>query len=363
MQGALWLRHISAALVAATALAAVTAASAQPAAKRTLRVSSDGNGTVTSRDSRINCGTRCSAKYSRGTVVTLRAAPKQFFAFQRWSGACVGTSPSCVVALDNSTRVRAAFQKRQASALLSVSGPGTVVSSSGLLCGREGTVCDQTVDAGTTVTLTPIAADGGAFGVWGGDCAGAGLNPCTLVVDEDGVEILAAFRHTDPDPDQPQLSVDPEGLHITSDPPGIDCPPLCQAEFPSGTLVTLRGGSGRWNGLCVGSTTSCLLILDNSDGTATGGPPPPPAPRLLGINVSVSGPGTVAAVGGGIRCGAKQTLLDCAGSYGQGTIVVLRATPARRGRFVRWSGFCFGKKRTCTLRVTAPKDVQAFFRR
>ena len=43
--------------------------------------------------------------------------------------------------------------------------------------------------------------------------------------------------------------------------------------------------------------------------------------------------------------------------------MTLKAKPGRRGNFVFWSGFCAGKKKTCTLRVTAPKTVQAVFRR
>jgi hypothetical protein len=174
------------------------------------------------------------------------------------------------------------------------------------------------------------------------------------------VEVLAAFRHRDPDPDQPLLTVVPDGVKVTSEPPGIDCPPTCQAEFPSGTVVTLRGGVSKWNGLCIGSLGACVIILDNSDGVGTGGPPPPPS-RQFGINVSVSGPGMVTGQGG-IRCG-RTTLFDCEGLFAEGATVVLRASPGRRGRFVFWRGFCTGKRKTCSLRVTAPKTVQALFRR
>jgi hypothetical protein len=123
----------------------------------------------------------------------------------------------------------------------------------------------------------------------------------------------------------------------------------------------LRGDITKWNGLCVGVVRSCAVILDNSDGAGTGGPPPPPAPPRLGVNVSVSGPGMVTS-SGGIRCG-RTTIFDCQGLYGEGSTVVLHAKPGRRGRFVFWRGFCTGKKKTCTLRVTAPKTVQALFRR
>jgi hypothetical protein len=228
--------------------------------------------------------------------------------------------------------------------------------SGGIVCGRGGDSCSATFPAGTSVTLTATTEFGGVFGRWGDPCGTEAQ--CTLLVDRD-LDLLPAFAHADPDPDQSQLSVIPDGSHVTSDPPGIDCPPTCQAEFPSGTLVTIRGDITKWNGLCVGVARACAIILDNSDGTGTGGPPPPPG-RRLGVNVSVSGPGMVSA-SGGINCG-RTTLFDCEALYSQGATVVLRAKPGRRGSFVFWRGFCTGKKTTCRLRVTAPKTVQALFR-
>ena len=86
--------------LATVALTAVAGASAQPAAKPMLRVATDGHGTLSSRDGRILCGSRCSARYRRGAVVSLQAKPNRFFAFDRWAGGCVGTSPACFVVVD-----------------------------------------------------------------------------------------------------------------------------------------------------------------------------------------------------------------------------------------------------------------------
>jgi hypothetical protein len=360
MRRALPLRLIVAG-VATVTLTAVAGVSAQPAAKPKLSVSTDANGIVASGDGRIACGSQCSARYRSGTVVSLQATPARFFAFDRWTGGCVGASPRCFVAVDGSKSVKAAFGRTTARLRLAVGGPGTVVSTpQGISCGKDDDKCSAEFPAGTSVTLTPTPASGGVFGLWTGPCAGAAQGPCTLVVDSD-VEVMAAFRHTDPDPDQPLLTVIPEGVKVTSEPPGINCPPTCQAEFASGTVVTLRGVVRKWNGVCVGSLGSCVVILDNSDGVGTGGPPPPPAPPEFGVNVSVSGPGLVSGQGG-IRCG-RTTLFDCEGLFASGATVVLRASPGRRSRFVFWRGFCTGKKRTCSLRVTAPKTVQALFRR
>lgn len=52
-----------------------------------------GNGTVTSSPNGINCGPTCDATFDPGTVVTLTASPDSSSKFDRWSGACHGTSP------------------------------------------------------------------------------------------------------------------------------------------------------------------------------------------------------------------------------------------------------------------------------
>ena len=346
-------------IVATAVVGALASVAGASVARPTLRVSTDGDGAVASRDGRIDCGLRCSARYRSGAVVSLGATPESFSAFDHWSGGCVGTAPRCFVSLYAARAVKATFVRKTATLSLSVSGPGTVTSDSGgIVCGRGGDSCSATFPAGTQVTLTGTPDLGGLFGRWSDPCGAQAQ--CTLVVERD-MDVLAAFAHDDPDPDQPQLTVVPDGSHVTSDPPGIDCPPTCQAEFPSGTLVTIRGDITKWNGLCVGVARECAIILDNSDGTGTGGPPPPPAPAQLGVNVSVSGPGIVSGAGG-ISCG-RSTLFECEGLYTRGATILLRAKPGRRGQFVFWSGFCTGKKKTCTLRVTAPKTVQAVFRR
>ena len=74
----------------------------------TLSVAKNGNGTVTSAPSGINCGTSCSYSFAAGTTVTLQAAPSVGYTFSGWSGACTGTS-NCVITLSAATAVTANF--------------------------------------------------------------------------------------------------------------------------------------------------------------------------------------------------------------------------------------------------------------
>jgi hypothetical protein len=368
------LRHIGVA-VAAVALVAVAGASARPQDTR-IRVITSGQGIVTSSDSRIRCKARCSAAYERGAKVTLTASPRRYFAFEGWTGDCVGSAPRCIIALDRQTSVGAVFRRKEGMVRLVVSGPGVIISDPtrlpsgalGAVCGQgSGLLCARPFEQGTTVKLRLRGLGGGTFESWGGACAGRS-GDCNVFVREEASDVSAAFRRAEPASGPQTLTVTVEGSdRLTSEPPGIDCPPTCRATYSTGTLVTLRVPRPYlWaRGACVGVGSSCALVVDTSVAVGArergyGGPPPPPSP--IGVNVSVSGRGIVSG-GGSIRCGGTRgTLYDCQAFFDRGTTVILRARPAQRARFGGWSGFCSGKLRRCTLRVTAAKTVQAFFR-
>jgi len=77
----------------------------------TLKVSVSNSGTVTSNIGGINCGTACTATVASGTVVTLTATPPAGKTFAGWSGACVGTAPTCAVTVNGSLSAKASFNK------------------------------------------------------------------------------------------------------------------------------------------------------------------------------------------------------------------------------------------------------------
>jgi hypothetical protein len=351
------------ALVAAAALVAVAGASAQSQDTRVLRVSKEGEGVVRTAKGRINCGTRCSARFTRRARVTLTAAPARYFSFQRWTGGCVGTAPRCVVLLDRATATRAVFARKSARLALAVSGPGNVTSDpAGFSCGTLATDCARVAPEGIPVTLTAAPEEEATLGGWGGPCRQAGSGACRLVPEGD-VEVTASFRPDirSPDPESLFVSVGGE-TRVLSEPPGIDCPDACDAEFPSGTIVTLRASRAQtWEGTCVGVTTECVLFLDDT-GDVDASSLTEPASAKLALNVTVSGGGAVR--GGEIRCGnVFGAQLDCDALYDRGAAVILRAVGRRRARFGGWFGACGGRKRTCSLVVTAPQAVSAAFGR
>ena len=73
-----------------------------------------GNGRVTSSPTGINCGLTCVATFVNGTTVTLTAAPNANSRFRNWSGACTGSSLTCVVSMTANRSVTARFARRLA---------------------------------------------------------------------------------------------------------------------------------------------------------------------------------------------------------------------------------------------------------
>jgi hypothetical protein len=368
--------HVSRARAGAVAacIAVIAGAGVVPPAHgaNKLRVTTTGEGAVTSADRKLDCGDNCSATYRSAREITLKAVPGPSFVFAHWKGACFGKSPKCVVALTRKTMVRATFEPIRRIVRLVVTGPGTVVSDPrGLYCGSTIWTCAASFRHGTTVRLTAVPDVDGVFHAWGGTgCQGLGSTTCDFVVSGDLDLATTMFRRLVPDPGNAALTVALTGGQVTSSPPGIDCPPTCAAAFASGTPVTLTPAQDvAWSAGCNGVGASCTLILERStEVRAAAAVPPPPQLLLLGLKVTSSGPGTVS---GGysyaskqIRCGAPAgNVRDCESAFAPGTTVRLRAVARRGSRFERWSSVCTGTRPRCTVLLSAAKAVGAVFRR
>jgi len=147
-----------------------------------LNIATEGNGTVSSSPSGINCGNgfnSCSTSFNENAVVTLTATAGANTAFQGWGGDCQGNLLSTNIAMTKAKSCTAIFANTEIVTLrVGVNGEGNVTSNpSGLNCkvGGEGT-CDKTSVVGDTIVLTAVDSDNAAFTNWSGDCSGTDKN-------------------------------------------------------------------------------------------------------------------------------------------------------------------------------------------
>lgn len=302
---------------------AVTAAfSAQT---QRLTVTRSGPGTVASDPAGIYCGAACDARFPSGATVTLTPLPDPGFTFLEWSEACTG-SEACTVVMNADRAVHATF-----GATLTVArsgdGSGAVTSDpTGISCGLA---CTMVATPGTTVTLTAAPDVGSVFGGWQGACTGTG--PCVITLNAARV-VTASFTLA-----ARALTVTKSGSgtgRVTSAPGGIDCGADCTENYPVRTVVTLTAtadaGSlfaGWTSGGCSG-TNPCTVTMDAARSVnAVFG-----VPRTVSVSRAGAGTGSVVSAPGGIDCG-----VDCTEDFGEGTAVLLTATPMSGSTFDRWT--------------------------
>ncbi|MGA7503133.1 MAG: hypothetical protein WA252_10415 [Candidatus Sulfotelmatobacter sp.] len=143
---------------------------------------------------------------------------------------------------------------------------------------------------------------------------------------------------------------------ITSNPPGIDCPPTCSASFPQTAQISLSAtptGSyyfAGWSGGCSGMG-GCKP--KNSDGKTISaifkrG-------EILSVKLSGTGTGTILSNPLGINCPTQ-----CSAIFPPNTEVTLSENPATSDIFSSWSGACAGNA-SCSITLDSAVSVAAIF--
>jgi hypothetical protein len=237
---------------------------------RTLTVTAQGSGRVTSRDGSIDCPTRCSATYPEGAPVVLVATAAAGWHVGGWSGACTGTGACEMVMLTDRTAAATFAQTlHRLTVRKAGTGDGTVAATSGATLSLPVGTPTATIEVaeGTIVVLSAAGAGDSDFTGWAGPCMGAG--ECHVTVGA-ATDVTASFYIA-----RATLTItnrqDVDPFLITSRPAGIRCRDTsrtgCSAVFPVGMPITLEAAGDfttcRWVGAprCPDGSRSCTVTL------------------------------------------------------------------------------------------------------
>lgn len=354
--------------------------------------SGSGYGTVRSTPVGINCGpsaTDCSATFNRNNGVSFDATsttPGVFFSgWEVWylddtqvppkwkqePNMCTGLTPKCDVTMTQDVRIMSRFDyDLSLTVVRDGNGTGSIISTSAALnkCtvdGAKSAICSQTFVQNQSVTLTAVPDLKSRFIKWQGcdtmkDDNLDGAQEVCLVQMSQAKLVTATFEAID----SAKLSVtkDPTGTGtgtVKSDVQGLLCGTICNRNYAFNTTVVLTAipdpGSefGGWGGdWCSGQELTCTVNMTQAKDVV--------AIFNKGFKLTLdkqgSGQGTVISNPTGINCGAS-----CVMSYPANTVVQLTASTIDGSTFLGWGGDCSGTQLTCSVTLTAARNVTVSF--
>lgn len=231
---------------------------------RVLKVD-NGAGVIESDPAGIDCGGSCSAMFTDGEVVTLRATSAAGSSWKGWSGdaASCGSETICVLAMNATKTATGSFARLPdytVEVVRAGDGSGRITSDIGDIdCGS---ICTHTYQTGSQVTLTATPSSGSSWSGWGGAAAACGNNTsCKLTVTQDARQVVGTFTKI-PTFD---LAVTVEGSadgDVKASDTSIDCGTRCAATYVTGTSVSLTATAdpgARFVGW-LGAAASCGTI-------------------------------------------------------------------------------------------------------
>ena len=249
-------------------------------------------------------------------------------AFKVLTGWATPLSQSVTVTRDETLEVTAAYQKQYTLQVAKL-GQGTVVPAAGTHVYSEG---DE-------ITLSATPAEGWEFEHWEGDL-GSQDSTDTVVMNSDKT-VMAVFAQVDY-----TLLVQAEGLGTVNPEVGLHT-------YGQGDVVNLSAtaASGwrfdHWSG-AISSTSATSTVTMDADKTVTAHFEYAPPSYSLSVTASPLAGGSVG-------------LYPDGGSYEEGTVVALVATPALYYRFSGWVGAVTGTANPTTVTMDANKTVTANF--
>jgi hypothetical protein len=143
---------------------------------------------------------------------------------------------------------------------------------------------------------------------------------------------------------------------VTADVPGLGCAQSCSTTWNADTrlnLIPAPIGAAklvRWSGACTGASACNVAVAPGATVSALF------APLVYRLTVGITGKGAVRTSRTGITCRPR-----CSAAFPSFVPVQLTATPAKGWKLRSWTGACRGKKRTCTVPMSATTKARAVF--
>jgi ELWxxDGT repeat protein len=316
----------------------------------------------------------CPYTYGQGETVTLVASPVGDSVFIGWSGACMGTDPTCTLTASAGQDTMARFRGPQSLMVVADSfqnGFGAVrIAPPDVYCSNmpgSSQACENFYRVGSTVTLEAWPSPDSVFLGWGGLCSG--LQPTCQVLVEQASGVTATFRG----PQSLVVVVDSfqNGFGaVRISPPDVYCSnapgssQACENFFRVGSTVTLEAWPSPdsvflgWGGLCSGLQPTCQVLVEQASGvTATFRGPQGLTLRLVGTEGAT---GRVDISTGGSCVLDGQPEVVCTSTHRPGTILTLGSFVGEGSVLVGWTG-CSATT-VCVLTMDEPKDVTVTFR-
>jgi N-acetylneuraminic acid mutarotase len=159
-----------------------------------------GDGTITSKDEVIACGTACRNTYYKNAMVTLTAAPGAGSVFTGWRPASLGcTGSTCTFTMTGARTVQGVFVGPQRLTVVKQKvrkGNGTVTSNpAGIDCGLTCTRTSSAYSLHQPVILTAAPGAGSVFTGWRPASLGCTGSTCTVAM-EKALTVTAVFTGT-----------------------------------------------------------------------------------------------------------------------------------------------------------------------
>lgn len=268
--------------------------------------------------------------YTYGTTATIKATPAAGYIFTGWSGDASGTSTSVTVTMNGNKSATANFQL-QSSATKYNLGTTASPSTGGSVTGAG------SYDAGIVVTLTATPAEGYTFTGWSGDASGTSAT--TTVTMSGNKSVTANF----------QLQSYTLG---TTASPTAGGTITGAGSYIYGTVATVKATPAAgyiftgWSGDASGTSASATVTMNGNKAVTANFQPQNTTPKYTLSTIA-------APSAGGSVTGA--------GSYDEGTVVTLSATPATGYTFIGWSGDASGPSSSTTITMSGNKSVTANF--